>query len=145
MKIAKNKKFYPPSVPKKSRDYGGRAFYILNFTFYILLIITLLSCTTQPQTGTLSGNVQLQGEEDHSNITIAIFELATLDPDIVAINQEYPHIGVIINQPTEFDHRFGNLVKYTETDANGNFKIKDIPTGRYNVVAIHPACPVYPV
>ena len=100
--------------------------FIIHYSLYILIIITLLSCTTQPETGNLSGNVQLQGETDHSAIKVALYELSELDPDIVEINQKYPHIGVIINQTTEFDHRFGNLVKSTETDANGNFKIKDI-------------------
>jgi len=103
---------------------------------YILIIITLLSCTTSPQTGNLSGTVQLQGEEDHSGIIIGVYELSELDPDIVAINEEYDFIGVIINQMTEFDHRFENLTKYTQTDENGNFKIKDIPTGRYNLMAM---------
>ncbi|MEA3475415.1 MAG: hypothetical protein U9R23_03070, partial [Candidatus Cloacimonadota bacterium] len=119
MKIANNKKFY-----------------ILHFTFYILIIITLLSCTTSPQTGSLSGNIQLENESDHSGITIALYDLAELDPDIVEANTKWPHIGVIINQMTEFDHRFANLLKSTQTDANGNFKIKDIPTGRYNFMAM---------
>ena len=108
-------------------------FYFFLFSFFFLLII---SCTTNPQTGSLSGNIKLENETDHSAITVALYELTTLDPDIVAINEEYPHIGVIINQMTEFDHRFGNLTKYAETDANGNFKLKDIPTGRYNVFSV---------
>ena len=70
-------------------------FYFLLFTFYFLLIITLLSCTTQPQSGSLSGTIQLQGEADHSGITLAIYQLSTLDPDIVEANQKWPHIGVI--------------------------------------------------
>ena len=89
----------------------------------------MLSCTTSPQSGSLSGTIFLDGQENHSEITVALYDLAELDPDIVAINEEYPHIGVIINQTTEFDHRFTNLTKYTQTDANRNFKIKDIPTG----------------
>ncbi len=97
----------------------------------------LSSCSnTGPQTGTLSGTINLEGQSDHSNITIGVYKLAELDPDIVAINQEYPFIGVIINQHTEFDHRFGTLVKAGETDASGYFEINDIPTGVYNVVAI---------
>ena len=107
------------------------------FYFFLFSLFFLINyCTTSPQTGTLSGVVQLDGQVDHSAIIVALYELASLDPDIVAINQEYPHIGVIINQMTEFDHRFGNIVKYTQTDAYGNFKIKDIPTGRYNFMAM---------
>ena len=93
MKIEKNKKFY-----------------ILHFTFYILLIITLISCTTSPQSGSLSGTILLDGQEDHSSITVALYELSELDPDIIEVNEKYPHIGIIVNQMTEFDHRFGNLV-----------------------------------
>jgi len=108
-------------------------FYFLLFSFCFLLIIT---CTTQPQSGNLTGTVQLAGEADHSGIIIGIYELTTLDPDIDEANTKWPHIGVIINQHTEFDHRFGTLVKTGETDASGYFEINDIPTGNYNVVAI---------
>jgi len=55
----------------------------------------MLSCSTSPQTGTLSGVIHLSGETDHSGIIIGIYELSELDPDIVAINQEYDFIGVI--------------------------------------------------
>ncbi len=69
--------------------------FIIHYALYILLIIPLFSCTTEPQSGSLSGKVHLSGEEDHSGIIIGVYELSELDPDIVAINQEYPHIGVI--------------------------------------------------
>ncbi|HHE38790.1 MAG TPA: hypothetical protein ENL20_09500, partial [Candidatus Cloacimonetes bacterium] len=105
---------------------------------FSLLSLLLLSCTntTSTQTGSLAGTVQLEGETDHSGIVIGIFELAELDPDIVEANTKWPHIGVKINQHTEFDHRFGTLVKTGETDASGYFEINNIPTGVYNVVAI---------
>jgi len=110
---------------------------IIHYSLFILIIITLSFCSnTGPQTGSLSGTVQLEDQSDHSCIVIGIYELAELDPDIVDANQKWPHIGVIINQMTEFDHRFGTLVKTGETDASGYFEIKDIPTGVYNVVAI---------
>ena len=112
-------------------------FYFLLFSFCFLLIITLSCCSnTGPQTGTLTGTIHLSGSADHSGIIIGIYELAELDPDIVAINQEYPHIGVIINQHTEFDHRFASLVKTAQTDASGSFEITNIQTGKYNFVAI---------
>ena len=105
---------------------------------FSLLSLLLLSCTnsTSIQTGTLAGKINLEGQSDHSGIVIGIYELAELDTDIVEANQKWPHIGVKINQHTEFDHRFGTLVKTGETDASGYFEINDIPTGIYNVVAI---------
>jgi len=97
----------------------------------------LFGCSnTGPQSGSLSGTIHLEGETDYSNITIGVYDLAVLDPDIVEANQKWPHIGVIINQHTEFDHRFGTLIKTGETDASGYFEINDIPTGIYNIVAI---------
>jgi len=109
----------------------------LFFSFFLFPLILLISCTsTGPQTGSLSGTINLEGQADHSGIVIGIYEPADLDPDIVEANTNWPHIGVIINQHTEFDHRFSTLLKTGETDASGYFKITDIPTGSYNVVAI---------
>ena len=65
------------------------------YFFYILLLsafyFLLSSCSTSPQSGSLSGTILLDGQTDHSAITVALYELAELDPDIAAINQEYPH------------------------------------------------------
>jgi hypothetical protein len=107
------------------------------FSFFLFPLILLISCTstTGTSTGSLTGVVQLEGETDHSGIVVGIYELAELDPDIIEANQKWPHIGVIVTQHTEFDHRFGTLVKTGETDASGYFEITDIPTGVYNVVA----------
>ncbi len=110
------------------------------FLFYLftVIIFILVSCTPSTETskGSLNGIINLEGESDHSGITIALYDLAALDPDIVSINQEYPQIGVHINQHTEFDHRFQSPVKYTETEADGSFELKKISTGKYNLVAI---------
>ncbi|MCK4696254.1 MAG: hypothetical protein KAT74_10850, partial [Candidatus Cloacimonetes bacterium] len=106
--------------------------FLIPCTLYLvsctLFLLTSCSSPTSTPKGNLSGTVHLEGETEHSNITVAIYDLAELDPDIVSINQEYPHIGVIISQHTEFDHRLQTPVKYTETDAAGNFEIKKIPT-----------------
>ena len=96
----------------------------------------LNSCTTGPQTGSLIGTVNLEGESDHSGIMIGIYEQVILDTTITRINNKYPHIGIKISQHTEFDHRFGTLVKTGETDASGYFEIGNISAGVYNVVAI---------
>jgi len=111
--------------------------FIIQHLITPIFILFLLSCSnTGPQTGNLSGTINLEAQSDHSGIIIGIYELAELDPEIVEANHEWPHIGVVINQHTEFDHRFGTLVKTGETDASGYFEIKNISTGSYNVVAI---------
>ena len=107
-------------------------FFLLSFFCFLISFCS----NTGPQSGSLSGTINLEGQSDHSGIIIGIYELAELDPDIVEANTNWPHIGIIINQHTEFDHRFGTLVKTGETDASGYFEIRNIPTGSYNVVAI---------
>ena len=87
----------------------------LHFVFCILLSFTLFSCSTstKPETGSLSGKVILVNDTgdpaldpvDYSGITVALYNLAYLDTTIVRINNQYPQIGVHINQETEFDHR----------------------------------------
>jgi hypothetical protein len=115
-------------------------FYILHFTFYIIftpIFLTILSCsspTSNPK-GSLSGYINLENQFDHSEITAALYDLAELDPDIVYANVTWPHIGVKINQHTEFDHRFQSPIADTQTEADGSFFIPEIPVGKYNLVA----------
>lgn len=120
-----------------------RPFYILHFTFYILLAFAMMSCTssTKPKTGSLSGRVILVNDTDDpsldplnfSGVTVALYELAVLDTTIVRINQEYPQIGVQISQETEFDHRLQNPEAAVMSDTSGNFQFDHIPYGDYNV------------
>jgi hypothetical protein len=103
--------------------------------FIIHYSLFIISCTTSPQQekSSLSGSVELSGAVDFSGVSVALYNLAYLDTTIVRINTEYPHIGVIISQETEFDHRLQAPVKVTQTDASGNFKLTDIRPGKYNL------------
>lgn len=105
--------------------------------FLILFILfVFLGCPTKPDdpTGSISGSVYLDNESNHSGITISVYNLAELDTKIVDINTEYPHIGVIINQQTQFDHRFQTAIKTSITNEDGDFEVKNIPVGVYNIV-----------
>ncbi|MDD2230971.1 MAG: hypothetical protein PHY48_16410, partial [Candidatus Cloacimonetes bacterium] len=123
-----------------------RPFHILHFTFYILLAFAMMSCTspTKPKTGTLSGRVTLVNDTDDpsldpidfSGVTVALYELAVMDPTIVRINQEYPQIGVQISQDTEFDHRLHNPVAVVTSDAQGDFEFDKVAYAEYNVVVM---------
>lgn len=117
-----------------------KKFYILHFTFYIIitpLLLVILSCTTSTDVskGSLIGSVALENETDYSGISVSLYELAYLDTTIVRINNEYPHIGIKISQHTEFDHRMQTPIKTGTTAADGSFELKNIPTGTYNFVA----------
>ncbi len=108
-------------------------FFLFTFCF---IVMTSCSTPTESSEGSLAGTVTLEGESDHSGITIALYNLAYLDTTIVRINTQYPQIGVHINQHTEFDHRLQSPVKYVETQADGSFELTKISTGRYNLVAV---------
>ena len=108
------------------------------FTIAPILSLIILSCAkspTEPKTGTLTGTVLLEGEEDNSGITVALYKLAELDTTILSYNREYPNVGFPISQATEFDHRLSEVVAETKTQKDGSFKIENIPQGAYNFVA----------
>ena len=110
-------------------------YYFLLFASYF---VVMASCSSPTETskGSFLGMVILEGETDYSGITIALYDLAYLDTTIIRINNQYPQIGVHINQHTEFDHRFQSPAKYTETLVDGSFELTEIPTGKYNFVAM---------
>ena len=62
-------------------------FKIHNFLTPICLIIlsTIIACssTTEVSKGSLTGNINLEGLEDHSGIIVALYDLAYLDTTIV--------------------------------------------------------------
>ncbi|MCK6622853.1 MAG: hypothetical protein HUU32_15885 [Calditrichaceae bacterium] len=109
------------------------------FTFSLLSLIVLFSCSKDSSgpdnTVTVSGKVTLEGQSDHSGVTVSLYALVTLNPEIVAINQQYPAIGVKISQETEFDHRAGTAVYSTITNASGDWNIEKVEQGTYHVVA----------
>ena len=55
-------------------------FYFLLLLF-LLLVISNCSNSTEVPKGSLSGTVHLEGETDHSEITVAVYDLAYLVPD----------------------------------------------------------------
>jgi len=97
-----------------------------------ILILLFLCCSKQPmspETGTLTGTVYLEGQTDHSGISVALYKLAELDTTILRYNREYPNVGFPISQATEFDHRLGKVVAESKINTDGSFKIENIPEG----------------
>lgn len=118
----------------------------LQFTFYILhftLSLFIISCTTSPLShASLSGTCALINDSgnpsknpiDYSGIGVSLYSLVELDTTISRINNQYPQIGVQINQHTDFDHREQTIVYSTETKADGSFMFSNIEQGKYNLV-----------
>ena len=107
---------------------------------YLTIPILLLLCAcgkspTGPETGTLTGTVLLEGQTNHSGITVALYKLAELDTTILRYNREYPNVGFPISQATEFDHRLGEVVAEAKTKQDGSFEIDGVEEGTYNLVA----------
>jgi len=73
------------------------------------------------------GTVLLEGQTDHSGITVALYKLAELDTTILRYNREYPNVGFPISQATEFNHWVGEVVAESKTNSDGSFKIQNIP------------------
>ena len=114
-------------------------FYIqTTLTLLFICLIAHVTChktPTEPNTGALTGKVLLEGESNHSGITVALYELAELDTAIVGYNQRFPNVAFPISQVTEFDHRFAEDVAETKTKADGTFKLEVLEEGTYNFVA----------
>jgi len=106
----------------------------MRVVFLLLVVCLLVGCASDPSaTASLTGTISILGTDDYSGVTVALYSPAYLDTTLVRINQEYPHIGVIINQETEFDHRLQSPMTYTQTDAAGNYRLNNIKPGKYNL------------
>lgn len=111
----------------------------LFFGFGFLALILVLSCSKDGNgpdnnTVTVSGKVTLEGVSDYSGVTVSLYNLVALNPEIAAINQQYPTIGVKISQETEFDHREQMAAYSVTTNANGDWRIENVPSGIYHIV-----------
>ncbi len=121
----------------------------LGFMAIIILLAMMAfgtSCkpNTKPKFGSVVGTVILANDSgdpandpiDFTGVTVALYELAKLDTTLVRINGEYPQIGVMISQETEFDHRSHEPLHVTQSNADGSFEIEEIEPGVYNVVIL---------
>ena len=117
----------------------------------IPILLLLCACgepPTAPETGTLTGKVTLEGQTNHSGISVALYKLAELDTTILRYNREYPlarrvfggNVGFPISQATEFacpptlfgracppgvwrNHLLREVAAETKTNKDGSFKI----------------------
>jgi hypothetical protein len=77
------------------------------------LLLFFLACSktpTSPSTFSLSGTVHLEGQQDHSGVTVALYHPVELDTAVVRLQKEFPYVGIPISPQTEFDHRLAEAV-----------------------------------
>lgn len=123
----------------------------IEFGFILLVTYTIITffvggCgnPTETEKGAIRGQVFLvQDDEnlnnnigvDNSGVTVAVYNVVSIDSSLVRINQAYPSIGVQISQESEFDHRLHDPIATDVTDADGAYIIDNLNTGEYNIVA----------
>ena len=112
---------------------------MLKLIYILILILILISCTTDPSDDmvSISGTVRLEGMTDHSGVEIALYRLADIDPVILEKYTNYG-IGVRISQETEFDHRLQPYIRrmIEPTGADGRFSFTGLGSDNYILVFI---------
>src|SRR3990172_1761494 len=95
----------------------------MRYLFLTILSIAISCSKTpiSPDSFSLSGTVHLEGQADHSGVTVALYNLVEPDTAVVRLQKEIPFVGVPISQQTEFDHRLAEAVYTTNTEADGSF------------------------
>jgi hypothetical protein len=92
--------------------------------FFLPTILLFLACSknpTKPESFSFSGTVHLEGQQDHSGVTVALYNLVELDTAVVRLQKEFSFVGVPISQQTEFDNRLAEAVYMAKTKTYGSF------------------------
>ena len=112
------------------------------FLLSLAALLLLLSCdsSTSPSEDsfTISGKVSLLDSEGNpvteglEDIIVMIYNTIEIDPDLLQVKADYPHIGAEINQEVFFDIRDEEPIKTVSCDSEGNYSFS-IPKGNYNL------------
>lgn len=133
---------------KKQMNFAFSSPFILGeltiLSLLLLIATGFSSCRTTPKSASVVGRVILSNDTgdpsldpvDYSGVTVALYDLADLDTTLVRINGQYPQIGVLISQETEFDHRSAQQIKSVFSNPDGSFALSGIDSGVYNVVIL---------
>lgn len=83
----------------------------------------------------LVGHVFLDGETDHSGITVALYPLAQPDSTWDTARERFPFVGMEQAQQLIFDHREHEPIVSTRTGPDGTYELTAFEPGTYNLVA----------
>lgn len=104
----------------------------------VLLSLTLImfSCggSTDPQKGIINGILALDGQNDHSGITVMLFSGEIIPDKINDTVSQYSQLAFPINDGSFFDHRNVNALSTVLTLANGSFTFPKLNYGKYIIV-----------
>ncbi|HOY84075.1 MAG TPA: right-handed parallel beta-helix repeat-containing protein [Candidatus Syntrophosphaera sp.] len=125
-----------------SARHGHQLAWYSLVMIFIALLALVCSCCCKPDSGTLTGRVVLTNDSgdplldpvDFAGVTIALYQPAQLDTTLIRINSEYPQVGVVTGQDTDFDHRGSDPLYLAGSEPDGTFVLEGIDPGIYNVV-----------
>ncbi|MBI9032070.1 hypothetical protein JEZ13_08745 [bacterium] len=114
----------------------------MKYFLIIISVLLLLSCdsSTSPsdESFTLSGKVSLMDTEGNpvtsglEDIIVMIYNTVDIDPDLLQVKADYPHIGAEINQEVFFDIRDAEPIKTVNCNSAGEYSFS-IAKGDYNL------------
>jgi len=107
---------------------------LLLLSLLIMLIGSACKSSTSPKKGMVTGIVQLEGEADHSGVTVSIYQAGIVPDEVTNILQEYPQIAFPVTDKVVFDHREQTLLQTVYTDQEGKFIFTNLPYDEYIIV-----------
>ncbi len=97
------------------------------FFLQLLTLFFLFGCSKIRDNNsglTIHGKVTLEGESNHSGVTVSLYYPVQLDTMLVNICEKHPNIGISVSQRTQFDHRLAEEVYSAVTNSDGTFEFK---------------------
>jgi len=101
------------------------------------MVLTALLClpackqNTKPELGIITGTITLDGQTDHSGISVAVFPGSIIPDDLAAIIQDYPQLAFPIEDKHIFDHREFQPLQIVVTNESGKFETPKLGYGSY--------------
>jgi hypothetical protein len=134
-KMKTNKLFQKRTTPPTPFPLKSFTFYLLTFSFLLLLACSKNGTDGNDNTITVSGKVTLEGQSDHSGVKVMLFNPIAIDTVLTNLNSRYSNVGIEANQRTEFYWWEHTPAYQTTTGGDGSWSIDNVADGTYHVVA----------
>jgi len=101
--------------------------------FVIFSFLFIFSCDngTKTQKGVISGIITLEGQTDHSGITVMLFSANIIPDKLKEINNQYPQLAFSLEDKHIFDHREYSPLFTVVTNQSGFFSFPESIYGNY--------------
>jgi hypothetical protein len=100
---------------------------------FIVLFLFIISCDrgTKTQKGVISGIITMEGQTDHSGITVMLFSANIIPDKLKEINNQYPQLAFPVEDKHIFDHREYSHLFTVLTSQDGFFSFPEVVYGKY--------------